>query len=134
MTRGERWRGWGGRRSRQRCPRLQVQPDGVQVELFGEGLGGASSAAVSIGALDEGLPVRLDADGASVPQEGVVRRRHGNVADLGPDLARVERPVPLHLGDDLLQLGHGDGVFPPNPEDTDLKVGLWEDIQRQARH
>lgn len=132
MTRGERWRGWG-RKSRRRCPSLQVQPDGVQVELFGEGLGGASNAAVSIGALDEGLPVRLDADGASVPQEGVVRRRHGNVADLGPDLARVERPVPLHLGDDLLQVRHGDGVFPPNLEDAELKVGLWEDIQRQAR-
>lgn len=109
-----------------RCPSLQVQSNGVQVELFGRGLGGARSeaAAVSVGALDEGLPVRLDAHGATIPQEGVVRCRHGNIADLGPDLTRVVRPVLLHHGDDLLQVRYGDGVFPPNLKDTELKVGL----------
>lgn len=82
------------------------------------------AAAVGVGALDEALPVCLDVHGATAPQERVVSRRHGNMADLGPDLSRVVRPVPLHLGDDLLQVRHGDGVFPPNLKDTQLKVGL----------
>lgn len=76
----------------------------VQVEFFGDVLSGARPPAADLGALDEGLPVRLDAHGAAGLEDGVVRRGHGCITHLGPHLAAVVRPVFLHPGDDFLQV------------------------------
>lgn len=68
-------------------------------------------AAVTLGALDEGLPVRLDAHGAAGLEDRAVCRGHSNITDLILPLACIVRPVSLHLGDDFLQVRHGVCIF-----------------------
>lgn len=80
------------------------------------------SAAVTLRALDEGLPVRLDAHGAAGLEDGVISRGHSNIVE--PPQPCVVRSVSLHPGDDRLQVRHGDRTFTSQLEDLELEVRL----------
>lgn len=79
---------------------------------------------VAFRALDEGIPVRLDTHRAAGLEDGVICRRHSNITDVNPPLTCSARPVSLHLGNDVFQVGHGHCIFTSQLEDPELKVGL----------
>lgn len=80
--------------------------------------------AVSLRALDEGIPVRLDTHRATGLEEGVICRRHSNITDVNPPETCSARPASLQLCDGVFQVGHGHCVFTSQLEDLELKVGL----------
>lgn len=77
-----------------------------------------------LGALHEGLPVRLDAHVPEGPGRQVVLRGHGGITELAPLPAGTAALVAPHFADDLFQVGRGDGVLAPQLEDLQLVVGL----------
>lgn len=61
-------------------------------------------AAVTLRALYEGIPVRLDTHSAAVLEDRFIGCGHGNITDLIPPLVCIVRPVSLHLGNDFFQV------------------------------